>query len=149
MFVPPAGQNESVCTLPRTFSQLYPQLTIDFMTEYFAAVGFPARVLGRVPLLVRFLSSAGRTPSPYGLARYGPSYRFRPWLRLDAVELENIEELINHGADAHLEAFRASHLAVSGSTAVVVSLAKVSGLWSSAIKLRCRAVSLSADLAPC
>lgn len=90
------------------------------MTEYFSAIGFPARVLGKLPLLVRYASTAGRKPSDYGIARYGPSYRFRLWLRLDAAELEGIEELINFGSDGNIEAFRASHLATSGTTAVVV-----------------------------
>lgn len=91
------------------------------MTEVFSAIGFPARVLGRIPLLTRYATTAGRKPSSYGLERYGLSYRYRLWLRLDAAELESIEQLINNGSDLDIEAFRASHLATSGSTAVVVS----------------------------
>lgn len=90
------------------------------MTEIFSALGFPARVLGRLPLLFRYAFNAGSKPSSYGLDRYGPSYRFRLWLRLDAIDLESIEMLINYGSDANLEAFRASHLATAGTTSVVV-----------------------------
>lgn len=90
------------------------------MIEVFSAIGFPARVLGRVPLLTRYASGFGRTPSSYGLERYGPSYIWRLWLRLDAAELESIETLVNKGSEEDIEAFRATHLATSGSTAVVV-----------------------------
>lgn len=91
------------------------------MTEIFSALGFPARVLGRLPLLFRYAFNVGGKPSSYGLDRYGPSYRFRLWLRLDAIDLESIETLINYGSDENLEAFRASHLATAGTTSVVVS----------------------------
>ena len=69
------------------------------------------------------------SPSSYGLERYGPSYRFRLWLRLDALELESIEMLINHGSDANIEAFRASHLAIAGTTSVVVRVHLAPRLW--------------------
>lgn len=93
----------------------------SLMIEVFSAIGFPARVLGRVPLLTRYASGFGRKPSSYGLERYGPSYIWRLWLRLDAAELESIETLVNKGSEEDIEAFRATHLATSGSTAVVVS----------------------------
>lgn len=92
------------------------------MTELFSALGFPARVLGRLPLLFRYVGNPKRKPSLYGLERYGPSYRFRLWLRLDALDLESIELLINYGSDSNIEDFRGSHLATSGTTSVVVCL---------------------------
>ena len=95
-------------------------LTRLLMTEVFSALGFPARVLGRLPLLFRYAFSAGSKPSSYGLDRYGPSYKFRLWMRLDAADLESIEMLINYGSDADIEAFRASNLATMGTTSVVV-----------------------------
>ena len=64
--------------------------------------------------------SAGSKPSSYGLDRYGPSYKFRLWMRLDAADLESIEMLINYGSDADIEAFRASNLTTMGTTSVVV-----------------------------
>lgn len=98
------------------------------MTEVFSALGFPARVLGRLPLTFRYALNPYNEPSSYGLDRYGPSYRFRLWLRLDTAELESIEILINYGSDANIEAFRASHLAIAGTTSVVVRLSKLSPL---------------------
>ena len=92
------------------------------MSELFSALGFPARVLGRVPLLVRYAIHPVQTPATYGLERYGPSYRWRLWLRLDAAELEAIEVLINQGSDNNIENFRASHIATAGNSSVVVSL---------------------------
>ncbi|KAM0719676.1 hypothetical protein Q7P37_003807 [Cladosporium fusiforme] len=92
------------------------------MTEVFSAIGFPARVLGRIPLLTRYASTAGRKPSSYGLQRYGSSYKYRLWLRLDAAELESIELLINNGSDHDIDAFRDSHIATSGTTSVVGGL---------------------------
>jgi hypothetical protein len=90
------------------------------MTEVFSAIGFPARVLGRIPLLFRYAFSVGSKPSSYGLDRYGPSYKYRLWMRLDAMDLESIEMLINYGSDTDIEAFRASNLATMGTTSVVV-----------------------------
>lgn len=91
------------------------------MSEVFSAIGFGARVLGRVPLLVRYLW-AGKTlhPNAYVAERYGPSWRWRPWLLCDAGELEVIERLINQGSDESLHAFRAAQLGTAGSTGVVV-----------------------------
>lgn len=103
------------------------------MTELFSALGFPARVLGRLPLAFRYALNPHNEPSSYGLERYGPSFRFRPWLRLDTIELESIEMLINHGSDANIEAFRASHLAIAGTTSVVV---RVPEPYSS-LRMRC------------
>lgn len=99
------------------------------MTEVFSALGFPARVLGRLPLVFRYVLNPRDSPSSYGLERYGPSYRFRLWLRLDALELESIEMLINHGSDANIEAFRASHLAIAGTTSVVVRVPVSPRVW--------------------
>lgn len=91
------------------------------MSELFTAVGFGARILGRAPLLVRYLW-AGKTlhPDSYIAQRYGTSWRWRPWLILDAGELEVLERLINDGTDEQLLAFRKSHIGTASSTGVVV-----------------------------
>lgn len=91
------------------------------MSELFSAIGFSARVLGRVPLLVRYLW-AGKAlhPSAYVAERYGPSWRWRPWLLCDTGELEAMERLINLAPDESLHAFRSSHLGTASSTGVVV-----------------------------
>ena len=92
--------------------------------EVFAFIGFPARVAGRLPLLLRYIWGANANVfavSAYAVERFGPSARFRPWLLLDAKELEPIERLINEGTDEEVLDFRSSQLAVGSSTAVVVS----------------------------
>lgn len=92
--------------------------------EVFAIIGFPARVAGRLPLLLRYIWGANANifaPSGYAIERFGPSARFRPWLLLDAAELEPIERLINEGTDEEVLNFRNAQLAMGSSTAVVVS----------------------------
>lgn len=93
--------------------------------EVFSMLGFPARLAGRLPLFARYIWGASTNvlgPSTYALQRFGPSYRFRPWLVLDAGNLEPIERLINAGSDQDLLAFRNAQLAGGASIAVVGSL---------------------------
>lgn len=60
--------------------------------------------------------------SDYAYERYGPTYRLRPWLRLDIAELEQIERLINDDDnDEEVLQFRQAQLASGGMTTVVVS----------------------------
>ena len=94
-------------------------------SEVFSALGFPARILGRIPLFIRyvwalptFLSRAAS--ESYGITRYGWSYRLRPWLLLDIAELEAIESLINAASDEEVLAFRAVILASANGTTIVV-----------------------------
>lgn len=93
--------------------------------EFFAILGFPVRVLGRAPLVLRYLWGANANillPSSYARERYGPSYKLRPWLLLDARDLEPLERLINEGSDDEVLDFRSAQLAIGSSTAVVVSI---------------------------
>ena len=92
--------------------------------DVFAILGFPVRILGRAPLFLRYVWGANAnifSRSGYAKERYGPSYRLRPWLLLDARDLEPIERLINEGFDKEILDFRSSQLAIGSSTAVVVS----------------------------
>ena len=94
------------------------------MAEFFSAIGAPARIAGRAPLMARYISSGFpplRGSSPYAAARFGKSYRWRPWLLLDIKDLETLEELINTGSDTQIAAFRTSQLSVCGMIAIVVS----------------------------
>ena len=93
--------------------------------EVFSMLGFPARLAGRFPLWARYIwgmHSNILAPSTYALQRFGPSYRFRPWLILDASQLEPIEHMINNGTDSEILAFRNAHVASNAGTAVVGSL---------------------------
>ena len=93
--------------------------------EVFAIIGFPARLAGRVPLLLRYIWGANANVfslSGYAIERWGPSARFRPWLLLDAGDLEPIERLINEGTDEEVLNFRGAQLAIGSSTAVVVRI---------------------------
>lgn len=60
--------------------------------------------------------------SSYGERRFGKSVKWRPWLKIDVTELEAMEELINRGSDAQVEAWRVSQLSVCGMTAIIVSV---------------------------
>ena len=97
---------------------------MDSGPEIFSMLGSPARVLGRVPLVFRYLSEGSTVfhpkPSEYALQRYGPNYRFRLWLFFDIGELEAMERLINEGSDEDVFAFRRLHLASGATTTVVV-----------------------------
>ena len=93
--------------------------------EFFAFLGFPVRVIGRAPLLCRYIWGASAnilSTSDYARERIGPSYKWRPWLLLDARDLEPLERLINEGTDEEVLDFRSSQLAIGSSTAVVGSL---------------------------
>src|SRR5689334_23160770 len=95
------------------------------MVELFSLLGFPARVAGRALLIFRYISNRGATTtvtSDYGEKRFGKSVRFRPWLMIDVKELEELEDLVNDGSDAQVEAWRVSQLSVCGMIAIIVSL---------------------------
>ncbi|KAK3715961.1 hypothetical protein LTR37_006691 [Vermiconidia calcicola] len=96
--------------------------------ELFALLGFPARLLGRLSLLLRYIwSSHFSTTRQYAFQRFGSSYRFRPWLLLDMEGLESMEQMIDHGSDEELLSFRAAHVTTGSSTAVVGSLLASAG----------------------
>ena len=91
--------------------------------ELFSLIGFPARVVGRALLASRYAASgfsAIKPTSNYGDRRFGKSLKWRPWLMIDVKELEIIEDLINLGTDAQLEAWRISQLSVCGMIAIIV-----------------------------
>ena len=88
-------------------------------------LGSPARLAGRLPLFSRYIwgvRSDVFAPNAYASRRFGPSYRFRPWLLLDASQLEPIERLINEGTDEEALAFKKAQIASLAGTAVVGSL---------------------------
>lgn len=92
--------------------------------EILGLVGFPARIVGRFPLLARFLGSSIYNPWPerdYAEARYGPRYRWRFWLVLDVKDLKKAEDLLNHGNDSDLMAFQQAQLRVFQMIAIIVS----------------------------
>jgi hypothetical protein len=89
------------------------------VTEWLSATGLPARVLGRLPLFVRYAHNPGRSQSEYGKRRYRNDH-LRIWLQLDIQELEAIEDIID-GTDEELDSFRKSRLSTASTTGVVVS----------------------------
>jgi hypothetical protein len=92
-------------------------------SEAFSALGSPARLLGRAPLLPRYLlTGASLAPRPYVAERYGTTYWCRPWLLFDTAELEVLENLINKGSEDQLKEFREAQLSTARNTAVVVSV---------------------------
>jgi hypothetical protein len=94
------------------------------MVELFSFVGFPARVAGRALLVSRYISNRGalvRVTSDYGERRFGKSVKYRPWIMIDVMDLELLDELINNGTDAQVEAWRVSQLSVCGMIAIIVS----------------------------
>lgn len=95
--------------------------------EIFSSIGLPARVVGRVPLLGRYLWGGfsilrDRETTAYAEERFGPSYKWRIGLLIDIKELKVLEDLINHGDDRTIAAFRESQVSVSGMIAIVVCL---------------------------
>lgn len=94
--------------------------------EFFSMLGSPARIIGRLPLVFRFLclgtSAFKITSATYATARFGESHTMRPWLKLDIAELEAIEHLINCGSDEDVFGFRRMHIASGATTTVVGSL---------------------------
>lgn len=95
-------------------------------SEVFSMLGFPARLAGRVPVVGRYLWVALSAPktlfatNSYAQKRW-PTYNFRPWLWLDAAELEQIERLINDGSNEEVLEFCRAQLASGAMTTVVVS----------------------------
>jgi len=94
------------------------------MVELFSFIGFPARLAGRSLLFFRYISNRGvlaKVTSNYGENRFGKSVRLRPWIMIDVMDLELLDELINDGTDAKVEAWRVSQLSVCGMIAIIVS----------------------------
>ena len=83
--------------------------------EIWSAIGTPARAAARFLLVPRYFINGFshiRTwnDNAYALARYGPSYRWRIWLLFDAEDLEELEHLINQGADREVLELREAKL---------------------------------------
>ncbi|KAK5163158.1 uncharacterized protein LTR77_010942 [Saxophila tyrrhenica] len=93
------------------------------MVEFFSLLGLPARLAGRALLISRYVSNRGSTAritTDYAEKRYGKSVRWKPWLMIDVKELEETQDLINHGTDAQVESWRISQLSVCGMIAIIV-----------------------------
>ncbi|KAK5704807.1 hypothetical protein LTR17_021571 [Elasticomyces elasticus] len=94
--------------------------------EVLSMLGFPARLAGRMPVVARYLCGppkALKSTSKYALERYGWTYQYRLWLRLDILELQQIERLINDESnDDEVLQFRQAQLASGGMNTVVGSL---------------------------
>ena len=102
------------------------------MVEIFSFLGFPARLAGRGLLVVRYISNRGvlaQVRSDYGERRFGKSVKYRPWIMIDVMELELLDELINNGTDAQVEAWRVSQLSVCGMIAIIVSSSQRMALY--------------------
>ncbi|KAF2810356.1 uncharacterized protein BDZ99DRAFT_520427 [Mytilinidion resinicola] len=87
--------------------------TSELVVEIFAIIGAPARMMGRLPLITRYVWNGFSSPwpkTPYAEARYGKGYKWRPWLLFDISDFEVVEALINTGSDEKILAFRRSQL---------------------------------------
>lgn len=96
---------------------------IEIALEVFAAIGAPARILGRLPLIVRYFWAGGSKltrNNAYAESRYGKHYRLRPWLMFDVDELEVVEHLINKASDKNILQFRHHQLEAAQLVAIVV-----------------------------
>ncbi|KAF2101673.1 hypothetical protein NA57DRAFT_18225, partial [Rhizodiscina lignyota] len=104
--------------------------------EVFGAVGAPARLFGRLPLITRYLWSGLASPwfSPrFARNRFGKNYQMRPWLLFDMQELQMLEELINKATDQRVQEFRQHQLESLNMVSVVSAL--VSGIGLTALQL--------------
>lgn len=102
--------------------------------EFFSLLGYPARLAGRGLLSWRYAVNRGRSSSEeYAKARFGKSIRWRPWLMIDVVELEETERLINDSTDAQIESWRMSKLSICGMIAIIGAL--VSSVGVTALQL--------------
>ena len=93
----------------------------SLIIEVFSALGLPARIVGRFPLLSRYALNPQSPSNAYSRKRY-INFSCRPWLWSDTLELEATEELINYGTNAEIEAFLKSRLDIATTTSIVVSL---------------------------
>ena len=126
----PSSASTKVCILPRSAHKLTLALpsilqiaTMMSMVELFSFLGFPARVAGRALLVFRYVSNRGSTArltTDYAEKRFGENVRLRPWLTIDVIELEEIDELLNQGSDAQVESWRVNQLSVCGMIAIIV-----------------------------
>ena len=96
----------------------------DSVIEIFSLLGTPARILGRLPFVTRYIWNGPSRPwrnNEYARTRYGEHYRWRPWLLFDVQDLRVVERLINDGTDQKVLEFHRSQLRNSQNVAVVVS----------------------------
>ena len=96
---------------------------MDNILEVFAALGAPARMFGRLPLITRYIWTGLASPwfNPlFARCRFG-NYLWRPWLLFDMQELQMLEELINKASDERVEQFRQHQLESLNMVSVVVS----------------------------
>jgi hypothetical protein len=96
---------------------------IEQSMELFALLGAPARLVGRRPLMTRYLWNGFSNiwPNPeYALARYGKYYHWRPWLLFDVQELELVEDIVNRWNNERVIAFRQNQLYTSQLIAIIV-----------------------------
>lgn len=105
----------------RTFemSSFFTEQTI----EVFAVIGTPARLFGRIPLIVRYIWSLFSSPwpsTPYAKQRFGRKYKWKPWLLFDARELESLEDLINVGTNEEIWIMRDSQIGACNMATVTV-----------------------------
>jgi len=108
--------------LPQAASFI-PSAEMDGFMEVFALFGAPARIFGRIPLIMRYACTGLSDPwidHQYARERYGPSYRIRPWLLFDIGELRMIEQLINKASDKTVSDFRKNQLEQLHMVSVVV-----------------------------
>lgn len=91
--------------------------------EVFGALGAPARMFGRLPLITRYFWTGLASPwfnPKFAQCRFG-HYTWRPWLLFDMQELQMLEELVNKASDARVEQFRQHQLESLNMVSVVVS----------------------------
>jgi hypothetical protein len=93
--------------------------------EIFAIVGFPARIIARILLVIRLLFDFTGLCYPcrrneYALFRHGPHYRWKIWLLFDIQAMESLEDLLNNSSDEKLLHFRQSELESFRMVAVIV-----------------------------
>jgi hypothetical protein len=96
----------------------------EVITECFSALGAPARIFGRLPLVTRYLWSRLASPwfNPnFARRRYGQHYRWRPWLLFEVQEMQMMEELLNKASDERVKEFRQHQLESLQMVSVVVS----------------------------
>lgn len=97
---------------------------MDTIMEAFAALGAPARIFGRLPLISRYLWSGLASPwfdNNFAKSRYGKHYKWKPYILFDIQEMQMMEELINKASDHRVSEFRQHQLESLQMVSVVVS----------------------------
>ena len=95
------------------------------LIDVFCAVSAPPRLVGRMLMSSRSLCSGlvkFRQNDTYAQGRYGPYWRFRPWLLLDVAGLRDLEDLINGDNDKKVLAYMKTQNTNAGMVAIVVRL---------------------------